>query len=297
MLLGRPSAEVSRSARTPLPCRACSSHLSVADPYTSVRQARDNGSMRCHALSDSEASSEAGLLWEPSLAKTRRALRSINARPKKALGQNFISEASILQRIVKQGGIKADDILIEIGPGTGNLTQELLTVCLCWHLPTYCSHNMLQLLLSGTNMYVQTGATVLVVEKDYALAERLEKMEDNGSKFKVVQGDVLRLNLADLIDEARDLHGCNNPKRVRIVANLPYYITTDLLKRLLPEGESVESLLLLLQDEVAQRLTTAHPGALQFITELLFFLVGSGVLPLMCDAGTCACQCTGTDLF
>jgi hypothetical protein len=72
---------------------------------------------------DIEAASDVGWLWD-----TRAALRSIQARPKKALGQNFISDPNILERVVKKGSITEDDIIIEIGPGTGNLTQHLLKV-------------------------------------------------------------------------------------------------------------------------------------------------------------------------
>ena len=103
---------------------------------------------------------------------------------------------------------------------------------------------------------------MLAVEKDYAFAEKLQEQFGNNPKVKILQGDILRLNVEDLISTVKELHGCDtdDTRRVRIVANLPYYITTDLLKQLLPRGDKFESLLLLLQDEVAQRLTTEHPG-------------------------------------
>ena len=103
---------------------------------------------------------------------------------------------------------------------------------------------------------------MLAVEKDYAFAEKLEQQFGENPKVKILQGDILRLNVAELINSVKELHGCDagDTRRVRIVANLPYYITTDLLKQLLPLGDKFESLLLLLQDEVAQRLTTEHPG-------------------------------------
>lgn len=103
---------------------------------------------------------------------------------------------------------------------------------------------------------------MLAVEKDYAFAERLEVELGSNPKCKILQGDILRLNIEELISSVKEKHGwaADDPKRVRIVANLPYYITTELLKQLLPLGDKIESLLLLLQDEVAQRLTTEHPG-------------------------------------
>ena len=118
------------------------------------------------------------------------------------------------------------------------------------------------LLLVTCQQQLQAGATVLAVEKDYAFAERLEEELGSNAKFKILQGDILRLNIDDLINSVRELHGCasDDTRRIRIVANLPYYITTDVLKQLLPLGDKIESLLLLLQDEVAERLTTEHPG-------------------------------------
>lgn len=88
------------------------------------------------AEKDVEAAPDVGWLWD-----TRAALRSIKARPKKALGQNFISDSNIIQRIVKQGAVTEGDIVIEIGPGTGNLTQHLLEVLLPLHsYVTVCLH-------------------------------------------------------------------------------------------------------------------------------------------------------------
>lgn len=103
---------------------------------------------------------------------------------------------------------------------------------------------------------------MLAVEKDYALAEKLEVDLADTAAFKVIQGDILRLNIADCISEACSLHGDGRVERVKVVANLPYYITTDLLKQLLSKGDIIESLAFLLQDEVAQRLTCEHPGVL-----------------------------------
>lgn len=108
---------------------------------------------------------------------------------------------------------------------------------------------------------------MLAVEKDYALAEKLEGDFADISAFRVVQGDILRLNIGQCIMDAKSLYGACAPERIKVVANLPYYITTDLLKQLLSQGDSIESLSLLLQDEVAQRLTCQHPGA----TSLLLF--------------------------
>lgn len=106
---------------------------------------------------------------------------------------------------------------------------------------------------------------MLAVEKDYALSEQLETDLADAQAFKVIQGDILRLDICDCIRQARSLHVDGAPERVKVVANLPYYITTDLLKQLLSKGDAIECLALLLQDEVAQRLTHEHPGVTLFI--------------------------------
>lgn len=120
----------------------------------------------------------------------------------------------------------------------------------------------------------QAGATVLALEKDYAFAERLEAEVASQPRFRIVQGDALRANIPELIDELHALHAAacsadgtsdtsqdaSPPSRIKIVANLPYYITTDLLKILLPMGDKVEHVAFMLQHEVAERLTTYHPG-------------------------------------
>lgn len=106
---------------------------------------------------------------------------------------------------------------------------------------------------------------MLAVEKDYALSEKLEMDLANTEAFKVIQGDILRLNIFECIREARSLYGDGAPERIKVVANLPYYITTDLLKQLLSQGDAIDCLALLLQDEVAQRLTHEHPGVLSLL--------------------------------
>jgi hypothetical protein len=79
--------------------------------------------VRVSSENEVAAQPDVGWLWD-----TKAALRSIKVRPKKALGQNFISDSNILQRIVRKGAVTEGDIVIEIGPGTGNLTQHLLQV-------------------------------------------------------------------------------------------------------------------------------------------------------------------------
>lgn len=94
-------------------------HLAVHRPA----HCHKRGAAPACAQKQENETSDTGWLWD-----TKAALHSISARPKKALGQNFISDSNILRRIVKVGEVTPDDIVIEIGPGTGNLTQHLLEV-------------------------------------------------------------------------------------------------------------------------------------------------------------------------
>eukprot|EP00892_Ulva_mutabilis_P003161 jgi/Ulvmu1/12846/UM098_0031.1 len=194
---------------------------------------------------ETDSPPEVGWLWDSSVSRTKAQLKSINARPKKALGQNFVTDQNVLSNVVEKSGIGPGDLVLEIGPGTGNLTRNLL----------------------------KAGATVLAVEKDYVLADKLKDDLEDTATFKIIQGDILRLNIAECIADAQSLQGEDAPKRIKVVANLPYYITTDLLKQLLSKGDMIESLSFLLQDEVAERLTCEHPdvGAYRPMTVFAHF--------------------------
>lgn len=188
-----------------------------------------------------------GWLWDSKAAQTREKLAAIKAKPKKALGQNFVTDDAILARIVRGSGVEKGDLVIEIGPGTGNLTKHIL----------------------------EAGATVLAVEKDYALAEELEGVFREWRTFRVTQGDAVRRNLPKLVEQLREFHNetvaagndvapATPVTRVKVVANLPYNITTDILKILLPMGDAVSHIAFMLQDEVAQRLVSTKPEGSQY---------------------------------
>jgi 16S rRNA A1518/A1519 N6-dimethyltransferase RsmA/KsgA/DIM1 with predicted DNA glycosylase/AP lyase activity len=111
-------------------------------------------------------------------------------------------------------------------------------------------------------MNAQAGAKVLAVEKDYVLAKSLSEDMAEEKSLAVEQGDVLRISFEDTIKKLRGMAGmAAPPSRIKVVANLPYNITTDILKRLLPLGEDIASIVFMLQHEVAERLSNAHPSA------------------------------------
>jgi len=148
-------------------------------------------------------------------------LKQFGLRPSKGLGQNFLQDEHALQDIVASAAIAPSDDILEIGPGLGNLTRHL----------ALASHS------------------VTAVELDNALFPALEKVVAPYQNVRLVQGDILRLDPADLMKSPDYL----------VVANIPYYITSAVLRHLLESGGHPRRLVLTVQEEVAERIC-ARPG-------------------------------------
>ncbi len=144
------------------------------------------------------------------------------ARAKKSLGQNFLADESIARRIVAALGPRAGETVIEIGPGRGALTELL----------------------------VGAAGRVLAVEYDHALVSLLRARFGGRTDFEVLEADALSLEFCEAIRPA---------ERARVVANLPYNISTAILQRLIEQRECVSEMVLMLQREVVERIT-APPG-------------------------------------
>jgi len=144
------------------------------------------------------------------------------------LGQHFLIDHSVLIDAVRSADVKKEDIILEIGPGTGNLTAELL----------------------------RTGCKVIAVEKDRNLAKNLGETlgkEYGEEELEIIEEDFMKWK--DLDTKFLDLIE-GSERRAKVVANIPYNITTDTLKRLLPMGDTFEDLVFMFQEEVARRLAT-----------------------------------------
>lgn len=149
-------------------------------------------------------------------------------KPNKLLGQHFLVSRDVLDKIISTAGLRADETVLEIGPGRGILTREL----------------------------ARRAKRVVAVEKDRELAEQLEQKfrVENLKNVKIIQGDILKLTPRDL-----DL-----PKRFGVVANIPYYLTGRLI-RLLLEGDRLPGrIVLMVQKEVAERMM-AHPPSMNLL--------------------------------
>lgn len=176
----------------------------------------------------------------PKIAKretTLHILKTFGIHMSKKLGQNFLIDEQVVDRIVAAAGIEQDDAVLEIGPGIGTLTQGL----------------------------AEAGARVVAVELDRHLVGVLAKTLEGYDNVHVVHGDILK------IDISREIMAEN----YKVVANLPYYITTPIIMKLLEEKLPVDTLVTMVQKEVADRMV-ARPGgkdygalsvAVQFYTE------------------------------
>eukprot|EP00873_Tetraselmis_striata_P013589 jgi/Tetstr1/433853/TSEL_023036.t1 len=178
--------------------------------------------------------SQGGWLWSnDAAAKTQAVLGAKRVRPKKSLGQNFVTDDDVLTRVVQAANIQEGDLVLEVGPGTGNLTRYLLAA----------------------------GATVTSVEKDHRLVDTLRAEFAQSPAFTLIEGDILRMDPMELAAGIRAAAGAPEGAAIKVVANLPYYITTDVLKKYLPLGGAFSNLIFMLQEEVAQRFAIHMPGS------------------------------------
>lgn len=159
-------------------------------------------------------------------------------RPKKSLGQNFLVDKNVVARIVKSVAAGPGDAVIEIGPGRGALTRRL----------------------------VADGGFVLAVEIDRDLAEEIGR-SITSPNFRLIVGDALKLDWAQVIDTAvtswRGFYRSVETPRLRVVANLPYYISTAIIQELMRYSRSLFDLTLMLQREVVERITS-EPGGREY---------------------------------
>jgi 16S rRNA (adenine1518-N6/adenine1519-N6)-dimethyltransferase len=160
--------------------------------------------------------------------KTRYIMKKYGISANKSLGQNFLINEDVVNNIVDSSEISKDDLVIEIGPGLGTLTESLL----------------------------ENAGKVIAIELDNRMIKILNERFFMYDNFEVINEDVLKVDLAGLIKKEK---AENNLVNAKIVANLPYYITTPIIMKLLEEELDIESITVMIQKEVADRLI-ATPG-------------------------------------
>lgn len=152
-------------------------------------------------------------------------------RLSKSLGQNFLTDGNIVDQIVESCGAGKDDLIIEIGPGIGVLTASA----------------------------AQAAGKVVAVEIDRNLIPILKETLAEYPNVTVVHQDILKTDVAQLIEAHKTIDG-HPAQGVKIIGNLPYYITTPIIMKLLEEGIPCDSITIMLQKEVAERIEAA-PGS------------------------------------
>ncbi len=160
--------------------------------------------------------------------KTKFILKKYKISANKSLGQNFLINDTVVEKIVESADVSQEDLIIEIGPGLGNLTELLL----------------------------EKAGKVIAIELDSRMLEILNDRFSMYNNFEIIHQDVLKVDLKELIKENK----INRIKKVKIVANLPYYITTPIVTKLLEDELDIESITVMVQKEVADRLI-ATPGS------------------------------------
>ena len=162
------------------------------------------------------------------LEETKNIMKQNGIRANKNLGQNFLINKEVLESIVNSSEINKDDMVIEIGPGLGTLTKYLL----------------------------EKAGEVLCIEIDPKMIKVLNNRFNQYENFEIINEDVLKVDLNNIISEKKRQ---GKVKNVKIVANLPYYITTPIIMKLLEDKLDIESITVMIQKEVAERLI-AVPG-------------------------------------
>lgn len=150
-------------------------------------------------------------------------LKKFNFSFSKSLGQNFLIDGNIVKNIVEKSEITKDDIVLEIGPGFGTLTEELAL----------------------------NAKKVISVEKDHRLMEVLDYTLQNYDNVKIINEDFLKTDLEKIfMEEAKG-------QKLKVVANLPYYITTPILERIIENKKYFSTISVMVQEEVARRVVAS----------------------------------------
>jgi 16S rRNA (adenine1518-N6/adenine1519-N6)-dimethyltransferase len=160
----------------------------------------------------------------------RRLLREFDVQPRKSLGQSFLVDRRALERIVEAAELGPEDIVLEIGPGLGTLTRLLAA----------------------------EAGRVVAIELDRRLVEILKQTLTDLPNVEIIHGNILELNPADLLERQRGSF------QYKVVANLPYYITSAILRHLLTAKVKPKLMVVTVQLEVARRIT-AEPGDMSLL--------------------------------
>lgn len=189
------------------------------------------------------------------LEETRFIMKRYNIKANKSLGQNFLISEEVVNNIVECSKINEQDLVIEIGPGLGTLTKYLL----------------------------EKSGKVICIELDTKMLEILNDRFSLYENFEIINADVLKVDLKNIIKKEKESGKIKNAK---IVANLPYYITTPIIMKLLEEELELESITVMIQKEVADRLIAIpgekNTGAITY--SVYYYATSEGILEVPNDS-------------
>jgi 16S rRNA (adenine1518-N6/adenine1519-N6)-dimethyltransferase len=154
-------------------------------------------------------------------------LTELGISPKKGLSQNFLIDGNIIRKIVSTAFVEPGDVVLEIGPGPGALTEALL----------------------------EAGATVLAVEKDPILAKALNRIKVPTGHLEVFCDDIQHFPIEEVLKKY-----LKKGQKAKVIANLPYHLTTSIVTRFVVLKEQFSKLVIMVQDEVARRYTSSSGG-------------------------------------
>ena len=158
-------------------------------------------------------------------------LSKYETRPSKGLGQNFLIDKKILEKIIESADIKPSDIILEVGPGIGTLTQEL----------------------------AKQAKQVIAVEKDETMIEILKETLPDYKNIDIIHDDILKIEKIEKL------------KNYKVVANIPYYLTSPLIRKFLECDNPPSEMILMLQKEVAQRICSKPPNMSLLAVSVQFY--------------------------
>ena len=189
-------------------------------------------------------------LWE----ETAFIMKKYHIKANKKLGQNFLIDEKVIKQIIEASEITKKDCIIEIGPGLGTLTKELL----------------------------ENAGKVISIELDKKMLPILKDRFALYNNFELINNDVLQVNLKEIIEKEKE----EGLEGVKIVANLPYYITTPIIMKLLEEKLNLDSIIVMVQKEVAERLIATpsdkETGAITY--SVYYYAKGEEILEVPKDS-------------
>lgn len=186
------------------------------------------------------------------LEKTKNIMRINNIKANKRFGQNFLIDDNILENIVKSAEITNNDLVIEIGPGLGNLTEYLL----------------------------EKAAYVILVEIDNNMINILNDRFKNNNNYILLNNDILKVNVDEIIENIEDKLN-RKFEKIKVVANLPYYITTPIIFKLLQNENRINEITVMVQKEVAERIVAKNKTKDYGILTLMVNYLGTSDIKLI----------------